>query len=336
MSSSKPDQAQPVIDYPVEITAPDIARWRDGNTGVAYAHRLDATAPGPHVLLTALVHGNEPCGAIALDRLLASGFRPSRGRVTIAFVNVDAYAKFTPSDPRASRWVEEDANRVWSPDILGQQPARSADVARVIELIPIVQDADVLLDLHSTQHPNEPLVIAGPLEKSRRLARALGLADLVVVDKGHAQGARMRDFGAFNDAGSNKTAVLLECGQHWAASSADVAYAACLRLLDRFAMLPSDDVSGPVVALPEQATRFVEITMPVTIKKQFVFALPLRGGEIIAKAGTVIGHDGGEPVVTPHDDCVVIMPSQRLWAGLTAVRLGRLVPAPEAAALPPV
>jgi predicted deacylase len=334
MSSSTP--AHDIIDYPVEITPPDISRWRDGNTGVAYVHRLDATAPGPHVLLTALVHGNEPCGAIALDRLLASGFRPSRGRVTIAFVNVDAYAKFTPSDPRASRWVDEDLNRVWSPAILEQRPARSADVARAVELIPIVQDADVLLDLHSTQHPNEPLIIAGPLEKSRRLARALGLADLVVVDKGHAQGARMRDFGEFNDPASNKTAVLVECGQHWAASSADVAYAACLRLLDRFAMLPSDYVSGPIVALPDQATRFVEITLPVTIKKEFAFALPLRGGEIIANAGTVIGHDGGEPVVTPHDDCVVIMPSQRLWAGLTAVRLGRQVAAPEAMVLPPV
>jgi predicted deacylase len=336
MSSSKPDHAHGIIDYPVEITAPDISRWRDGNTGVPYVHRLEATAPGPHVLLTALVHGNEPCGAIALDRLLTSGFRPSRGRVTLAFVNVEAYEKFTPADPRASRWVGEDMNRVWSPDILAQQLARSADVARAAELVPIVQQADVLLDLHSTQHPNEPLIIAGPLDKSRRLARALGLADLVVIDKGHAQGPRLRDFGAFNDPESDKTAVLIECGQHWAASSADVAYAACLRLLERFAMLPDDHTQGPVAALPDQATRFVEITLPVTIKTEFAFALPLRGGEIIAKAGTVIGHDGGEPVVTPHDDCVVIMPSQRLWAGLTAVRLGRQVPAPEATPLPPV
>jgi predicted deacylase len=336
MNSFKPDQAHSIIEYPIEIAAPDLGRWRHGNTGVDYVHHLDAGAPGPHLLLTALVHGNEPCGAIALDRLLASGFRPSRGRLTVAFVNVDAYAKFTPSDPRASRWVAEDLNRVWSPDILGERPVRSADVARAVELMPIVQEADFLLDLHSTQHPNEPLVLAGPLEKSRRLARALGLADLVVVDKGHAQGARMRDLGAFNDPASTRTALLIECGQHWAASSAEVAYAACVRILERFDMLPRDFGTGPVVALPVEATRFVEITLPVTIRTQFVFALPLRGGEIIKEAGTVIGHDGGEPVVTPHDDCVVIMPSQRLTAGLTAVRLGRLMAPPEAAPLPPV
>lgn len=334
MSSSKPDPAQQLIEYPVEIVAPDIARWGSGNTGIRYVHRIDAAAPGPRLLLTALVHGNEPSGAIALDRLLTNGFRPSRGCVTVAFVNVDAYAKFTPSDPRASRWVDEDMNRVWSPEILEQRPSRSLDAARAVELLPVLKETDFLLDLHSTQHPNEPLVLAGPLKKSARLARALGLADLVIIDKGHAQGARMRDFGEFNDPSSKKTALLIECGQHWAASSTEVAYAACLRILNRFSMLPRGYSSGPVVTLPDEATRFVEITMPVTVKKEFVFALPLRGGEIIKNAGTVIGYDGDEPVATPHDDCIVIMPSQRLRAGLTAVRLGRLVASPEAIRLP--
>ncbi|MCK1492117.1 succinylglutamate desuccinylase/aspartoacylase family protein [Bradyrhizobium sp. 180] len=335
MSSAKRDQKQQILEYPVEIAAPDIGPWCNGNIGIPYVHRLEAAAPGPHLLLTALVHGNEPCGAIALDRLLTGGFRPSRGCVTLAFVNVDAYAKFTPSDPRASRWVDEDMNRVWAPEILAQRPSRSADVHRAAELLPLLKEADFLLDLHSTQHPNEPLVLAGPLEKSRKLARSVGLADLVVIDKGHAQGPRMRDFGEFNDPSSTRIALLLECGQHWAASSADVAYAACLRIFDRFSMLPSGYVSGRVVALPEEATRFVEITMPVTIKNEFVFALPLRGGEIIKDAGTLVGYDGSEPVVTPHDNCIAIMPSQRLWAGLTAVRLGRLVAVPGAASLPP-
>src|SRR5208337_4833295 len=108
---------------------------RDGNTGIPYAHRLTADAPGPHLLLAGLVHGNEPAGAIALDRLLARGFRPARGSLTCVFVNVAAYAKFTPSDPRVSRWVDEDINRLWSPDILRQRPPRSADAARAVEIL---------------------------------------------------------------------------------------------------------------------------------------------------------------------------------------------------------
>jgi hypothetical protein len=46
---------------------------------------------------------------------------------------------------------------------------------------------------------------------------------------------------------------------------------------------------------------------------------------VIAKAGSVIGRDGGRPVVTPYDNCVLIMPSRRLGRGQTAVRLGRFV-----------
>ena len=317
-------QTRPVIEYPIELVPPDIARFRDGNIGVPFVHSFEGAQPGPHLLITALVHGNEPAGAVALERLLSQGLRPSRGRLTLAFANVDAYARFDAAAPRASRWVEEDMNRVWSPDIL-LAPPRSADAARACALRPIVELADYLLDLHTTQHPNEPLVLAGPLARSRELARRCGLADLVVVDRGHAQGPRMRDYGGFADPNSAKTALLIECGQHWAASSGEVAYAASIRMLERLEMAPGS-FEAPAIALPEMPSRFVEITMPVTIKHEFVFALPLRGGEIIPQAGTVIGHDGGEPVVTPHDDCFVLMPSQRLTAGLTAVRLGRLMP----------
>jgi Succinylglutamate desuccinylase / Aspartoacylase family len=316
-------QTQSVIEYPVEFSPPDISSWRDGNSGVPFVHTFEAVRPGPHLLITALVHGNEPAGAVALDRLLSQGLRPARGRLTLALANVGAYARFDPANPRAGRWLDEDMNRVWSPTILAAPP-RSADVARAIDLLPFVEQADYLLDLHTMQHPNEPLVLAGPLERSRLLARMTGLADLVVVDRGHAQGPRMRDYGGFADPQAAKTALLIECGQHWAAASGEVAYAACIRMMQRLDMAP-DIFHPPSVALPDVASRFVEITMPVTIKHEFVFALPLRGGEIIPHAGTIIGHDGGEPVVTPHDDCFVLMPSQRLWSGLTAVRLGRLI-----------
>ena len=57
---------------PVELSPPDITPWRAGNTGVAYVHRFEAAAPGPNVMVQALTHGNEICGAIALDWLLAA------------------------------------------------------------------------------------------------------------------------------------------------------------------------------------------------------------------------------------------------------------------------
>jgi len=289
--SSNRAQTQPAVDYPVEFQPPDIAEWWQGNTGTPFVYSFAAERSGPHLLITALVHGNEPAGAVALHRLLSQRLKPSRGRLTLAFANVGAYERFDAADPRASRWLQEDMNRIWSRDVLAQVPPRSADVARAAALRRFVNQADYLLDLHTMQHPTEPLVLAGPLGRSRELARTTGLADLVIVDRGHAQGRRMRDYGAFGDPKASRTALLIECGQHWETASADVAYAACIRMLERLNMAP-DAFEAPVVSLPREARRFVEITMPVTIKHEFVFALPLRGGEIIPRAGTVIGYDG--------------------------------------------
>src|SRR6185295_6046657 len=64
---------------PIEVTFPDLERWASGNTGIHYVWSFAATNAGPHVLVQALTHGNEVCGAIALDWLLGEGFRPTRG-----------------------------------------------------------------------------------------------------------------------------------------------------------------------------------------------------------------------------------------------------------------
>ena len=63
----QPHRPLPPLPYPVELKAPDIAPYRAGNTGIDYVHRFESGAPGPRVLVSALVHGNEICGAIALD-----------------------------------------------------------------------------------------------------------------------------------------------------------------------------------------------------------------------------------------------------------------------------
>ena len=95
-------------DYPVELEAPDISPYRDGNTGVPYFTTFDSGRAGPETLITALVHGNELCGAIALDDLFRRGIRPLCGRLTLGFCNVAAYAEFRADYPALSRFIDED------------------------------------------------------------------------------------------------------------------------------------------------------------------------------------------------------------------------------------
>ena len=311
-------------DYPIELTPPDILPYRAGNTGVEYVTRFDSGTPGPHVLVTALVHGNELCGAIALDFLMRAQVRPRRGVLTLAFCNVAAFHAFDPARPTASRFIDEDFNRVWSPEVL-DGPRRSAELARARELRPIIDAADFLLDIHSMQHCTAPLMLCGPLDKGRKFAREIGYPEIVVSDAGHAAGRRMRDYGGFGDPASPKNALLVECGQHWAAASADVAKETMLRFLAHFRMLDPAFLAAHLPKAPPPQ-RLIEVTDAITIRSDnFRFVDDYRGMEVIPKGGTEIARDGDQPVRTPYDQCVLIMPSRRLSKGQTAVRLGRFI-----------
>ena len=89
----------PEPNYPVELTPPDIEPYRAGNTGVEYVTTFDSGVSGPRVLVTALTHGNEICGALALDRLFRVGLRPRQGMLTLAFDNIAAYRTFDARVP---------------------------------------------------------------------------------------------------------------------------------------------------------------------------------------------------------------------------------------------
>ena len=309
----------------VELTPPDIEPYRAGNTGVDYVTRFEAAEPGPHVLVCALTHGNEICGAIALDRLLRAGVRPRRGTLTLAFDNVAAYREFDPRYPIASRYVDEDFNRLWAPATL-DGTRRSVELERARALRPIVDAADFLLDLHSMQYATAPLMLAGLLPRSRELARRVGIPELIMCDAGHAAGPRMRDYGGFGDPASAKTALLIECGQHWERRAAEVATDVMLRFLIALESVTPEDVAalgGPDFAAPPRQ-RVIEVTQAVTIAGgHFDFAGDFRGLEVLPEKGTLIGRDDGRDVRTPYDNCVLIMPSRRLVKGQTAVRLGR-------------
>ena len=48
---------------PFELPLPGIAAWRAGNTRVEGVWHFESGQPGRHVLISALIHGNEICGA---------------------------------------------------------------------------------------------------------------------------------------------------------------------------------------------------------------------------------------------------------------------------------
>ena len=313
------------LNYSVFLNPPDISAYRDGNTGVDYVHQFDSGKPGPHVMLSAVVHGNELCGAIALDHLLKNKVRPLQGKLTLAFMNVAAFLSFDPENPTFSRFIDEDFNRLWTKDVLAGN-RDSVELRRAREVHPIVDTVDLLLDIHSMQTTTFPLIVAGPLAKGRDFARQFGITEMVVSDSGHKAGRRMRDYEGFANPESPKNAMLIECGQHWEVSSSELAIAAAWRFLSMTVVISEETAVPHLSAHPQVKQKFVEVSGPYTIKTDsFRFVERYVGLEVIPAAGTIIGYDGEEALKTPYENCVLIMPSRRQLPGDTAVRFGKFL-----------
>ena len=309
---------------PVELQAPDIGRWKDGGTGVDWVHVFDSGLPGPQVMVQALTHGNEICGAIALDWLLKLGFRPVRGRLTLAFGNVQAYARFDPLDPFPSRYVDEDFNRVWGDEALFGR-GDSVELRRARELQPFVDAAELLLDIHSMSEACRPLMVCGTADKNAHYARQLGVPEILLIDTGHPAGLRMVERGGYRDATSPKRALLVECGQHWEQAAAEIAIDTLVRFLGLAGAAHAQWVAQHVRLPLPPVQRLVRVTEAVVARSEaFRFLMPTTGLQVIAKVGTPLAQDGEHVWLTPYDDCVLVMPgTKNLKAGGTAVRLGR-------------
>ena len=324
MTAAPPSGLAPIAlpHFDVAVTPPDITPWIAGNTGVPGFTTRDSGLPGPHVILVALVHGNELAGAIALDHLLRGGLQPRLGRLTFGFANFGAYARFDRADPVVSRYVDEDLNRVWDLSWLSGT-RRSLELDRAREMRPLIETADVLFDLHSMLWPSDALILSGPTAKGRRLAQSIGAPGLVIADPGHSNGRRLIDYAIFSDPDSGPIANLVEAGQHWELQTVETTIQAIAGMLRQLGMVAPDD---PLLPPPKAAPRvFAEVTAVVTARTAgFAFMQPYRGGQIIRRRDTLLAVDGTTDIRTPYDNCLLVMPSLRPSRGHTAVRLAKL------------
>jgi predicted deacylase len=311
--------------YLIELTPPDIAPYAKGNTGVPFITTFDSGKAGPHVWVQALTHGNEICGALALDWLFKQNPSPVAGKLTLAFGNVEAFERYDPNDPDRSRYCDEDFNRVWGDPALTSS-RDSVELRRARAMVNLVDTADYLLDIHSMHDPCRPIMVCGTSEKSVRFSAKLGMPADLLTDTGHPAGLRMIERGGFGDPTSPRTAVLIEAGQHWQASSEGVAKDTLVRFLGLTGAMSATWVAQHVAQALPAKQQWIQVTEPVVAQTMaFDFSRKWRGLELVPKAGTLVAQDGDKQWLTPYDNCVMVMPSMaHLKPGTTMVRLGRI------------
>lgn len=309
-SSFIPDTA------PLEVLPRDLSAYRAGNTGIDYVHRFESGRPGPHVLVNALTHGNEICGMVAATDLLDRGVRPKIGTLTVSFANVEAYEAFDIERPYENRQLVHNLNRIWTPALLDGNE-QSPELRRARELRPVLDAADYVLDIHSTRAPVQPFWVYPELERNARLALAVG-APLVhlVMPAGAAPGTGVIGYGRHGEVEGNGAAVVVECGQHFSRSAAELAVDVTQRFLAHLGLV--DPVAPQAPAAPARRFRLLEVHMVKT--ESFAFTRPLLGFETFDR-GELIAVDAGQEIRSPCDGCTVFMPTRAALVGREGVYL---------------
>jgi len=316
--------------------------------------------PGPRLIVTGAVHGNETCGTTAIRRVMAEldagALAIARGAVT--FVPVCNPLAFR----HGRRAGDRNLNRALAPTAM---PSDYEDhVANW--LCPLLAAHDGLLDLHSFQASGQPFVMVGPRDNSgnlepfaqaaqeEALVRVLGVqravdgwldtyargvarrqATAASTDPDIDSAAATPDQQARYGVGTTEYmraqggwALTLECGQHHDPQAPAVAWRAIRNTL---AQVGLTDQTAP---LPEQAIEALAIHE--VVDKQHAddrFARDWQSFDAVP-AGTLIGQRANGQAVHAPGDGWLLFPNARAEARQEWFYLARANPRFGPAAAP--
>lgn len=183
----------------------------------------DSGRPGPLFLVIGGMHGNEPSGVLAAQRLarsLREAPVPLRGRILALAGNLGAL--------RAGvRFLDRDLNRMWAAGELEAVRAGRDDDARAEnverrELLAAIEGAIrtapgrvIFLDLHSTSADGAPFSLIGDTLSNRAIALRYPVPVILGLEE-RVEGALLEYFGE-----RGHIAVGFEAGEHTRESTVD-------------------------------------------------------------------------------------------------------------------
>jgi len=152
--------------------------------------KFQGAVDGPTLVAVGSVHGNEPSGSIALERV-AAGLESVEerlcGRVYLLAGNVRALKGYV-------RFIDSDLNRHWTGDNIRRNgrllPDASSEDREQYELLAILReiltsarDEVYVLDLHSTSAGGVPFATVGDTLRNRHFARAFPVTILLGIEE---------------------------------------------------------------------------------------------------------------------------------------------------------
>lgn len=210
---------------------------------------------GPLVFVTAGVHGNEPSGVQALERVFGELEKTQpeiEGRIIGVKGNVAALEK-------GQRYIDEDLNRTWKEEDLKNKIQESHEQKEMVEIIEILKEYPeknfskrYFLDCHTTSSDSAPYISVQEVHDNDKWAHRFptyivrGFSDIV--------------YGAIDHYLSRTgiTGFTFEAGQHESTSSVENHEGMIWLYLEKACKLDLEKVS----CYPQCVDRFVEKNSP--------------------------------------------------------------------------
>ena len=140
----------------------------------------------------------------------------------------------------------------------------------------------------------------------------------LVMPSGLGSGTPLIQHGRHGQDDGHGVALVVECGQHFRQSAADVATLAALDFLAHFGLI--ERTGQPAETLVPRRFELLETCMVRTA--DFRFVRPLVGFEVFDQSD-LIATDGPHDIRAPCDGCTIFMPTREPIVGREAVYLTR-------------
>lgn len=259
--------------------------------------------PGRTLIFVAALHGNEPAGVEALQRVF-DRLPPEpelRGEVLAVIGNLAALR-------RSVRYVDTDMNREWWPEAVdvpapGQERAEDRERRALLDVLePALRraDAPVVVDLHTTSGDSPPFLTLGDTLRNRRFAQHFPLPMVLGLEEQLA--------ATFLEYVNNRGAITMGCegGRHDAPESADRLEAVAWLALAAARIITPDRLPEPD---PARRLRDAARGLPPVVEIRYRHEVP-RGRTFIMEPGfeSFDPVDAGQRLGRWGDDSPVVAP----------------------------
>jgi predicted deacylase len=243
------------------------------------------------------VHGNEPCGVIALSQFLDDVLQERIVPSTQSAVFVVANNRALEEGVRA---VDYNLNRLFGKVHLEESTNSSFEVQRCQQLEPLLKNAHAVLDIHSSSEPGPAYCLLYP--RSIQDAQSMSLPKCLVYASSDMKKYLLGTSGAFCESNEIKSFVY-ESGQHSSSEAIIAARAALDTFVLYYDIVKNNTESGKEVGVAETWTVYhIECTQG----RSFSYYRTFKNLDPIAKDEIIGWYNLTEPVVAQYDSIIIL------------------------------